>query len=213
MKTNLSICFVIFSTLLSFAQNSKNIVLNQPDLNRGMSVMQSLAKRASVTEFDTKELELQDLSDLLWAANGINRPEEGKRTAASAMNAQDVDVYVFTKEAAYLYDAKVNSLVFVTAGDHRSAVAGQQEFVAKAPVICLLVSDISRFRTGNEQQKLDWANIDTGIVSQNIALFCTSAGLVTRPRVSMDVEKLREVLQLKESQHIVLNHPVSYPVE
>jgi len=89
-------------------------------------------------------------------------------------------------------------------------IAGRQVAVAKAPVICLLVSDISRFRAGEDSLKLVWAAIDAGIVSQNINIFCAATGLTTRPRASMNQEKLREVLQLTDTQHLMLNNPVSY---
>ena len=128
--------FTIAASLLlvtMYAQNMKAVKLNTPDKARGTSVMKALSDRHSDREFAVKELSLQDLSDLLWAANGINRPD-GKRTAPSALNKQDIDVYVIMKEGAYLYDAKDNSLQPVAAGDHRAAVAGGQDFVKSAPV-------------------------------------------------------------------------------
>jgi nitroreductase len=85
--------------------------------------------------------------------------------------------------------------------------------MAKAPVICVLVSDISRFRAGADSLKLIWAAEDAGIVSQNISLFCASIGLATRPRASMDQQKLREILKLKDTQHLMLNNPVSYRIK
>jgi len=210
MKTIiLQICLVLFAGTL-FAQETKNIVLNPPAKSGGLSVMEALWRRASVRDFDTTAVRLQDLSDLLWAANGINRPEEGKRTAASALNAQDIDVYVFMKQGVYLYDAKKHVLNFIASGDHRNLIAGGQVFVTKAPLICLLVSDISRFKAGDDSSRLVWAAIDAGIVSQNIALFCASKGLVARPRASMEQQKLKELLKLKDSQHLLLNNPVSY---
>ena len=197
--------------LLSIAVFSQEILhLNPPNDARGLTVLQALSLRASASEFNPADLDFADLSDLLWAANGINRPDEGKRTAPSAMNAQDIDVYVFMKTAVYLYDAKQHNLIKVTDGDYRKLVAGRQALMAGAPVFCLLVSDISRFRSGEESAKLTWAAMDAGIVSQNISLFCASIGLKTRPRATMDQEKLRELLQLKDTQHLMLNHPVSY---
>lgn len=193
-----------------FAQGTKSLPLNPPDTARGLPFMKALSLRASASNWDSANLDLQDLSDLLWAANGINRPEEGKRTAPSAMNAQDIDIYVLMKSAVYLYDAKQNLLEHVVDGDHRMLIAGRQVAVAKAPVICLLVSDISRFRAGEDSLKLVWAAIDAGIVSQNINIFCAATGLTTRPRASMNQEKLREVLQLTDTQHLMLNNPVSY---
>ncbi len=193
------------------AQETKSIILNQPDTNRGLPVMKALYLRASATDYDTTALKLQDLSDLVWAANGINRNDLSKRTAPSAMNAQDIDVYVVMKAGTYLYDAKKHQLDLVAEGDFRILAADRQEIVAKAPVICLLVSDISRFRSGEEADRLVWAAEDAGIVSQNIAVFCAGVGLSTRPRGTMNRQKLAEALKLKPSQHLMLNHPVSYP--
>ncbi len=209
------IFYICFTMLIStvFAQNQKRIVLNPPDTTRGLPVMKALALRASQKDFDTTNLKLQDLSDLLWAANGVNRPEIGKRTAPSALNAQDIDVYIFMKSGIYLYDAKNHVLDLFTDGDYRMLIAGRQENVARAPVICLLVSDISRFTFGEDTLKLVWAAEDAGIVSQNISLFCAAVGLATRPRASMDQQKLREILKLKNSQHLMLNNPVSYKKE
>lgn len=189
------------------------IKLEPPDLNRNTSLMEALSVRASARGYDTEPLSMRDLSDLIWAANGINRPDEGKRTAPSAMNAQDVDVYVFIKQGVYLYEHRDHTLIGIVEGDHRKLIAGRQEIVAEAPVSLLLVSDISRFRAGSDELKRTWAAIDVGIVSQNISLFCASAGLATRPRASMDQEGLRQLLSLSDNQLILLNHPVSYKRE
>jgi SagB-type dehydrogenase family enzyme len=202
-------CFALLAGSI-YAQGTAKIVLNQPDLKRGLPVMESLSKRASATEFTGAKLSIQDLSDLLWAANGINRKENGKRTAPSAMNSQDIDVYMFAEEGVYLYDAVNHVLNQVVTTDQRVLVAGNQAEFAKAAVILLLVSDISRFKSGEETMKIAWAAMDAGIVSQNIAIFCAGTGLKTRPRVSMNQQKLREILQLKDSQYLMLNNPVSY---
>jgi len=192
------------------AQETKTIVLNPPDLKRGLPVMQALSVRASAKEFDTAKINLQDLSDLLWASNGVNRPNLGMRTAPSAVNAQDIDVYVCIEPGLYLYDAKKHVLDLVIEGDYRKSIAGSQKNFAAAPLMCLLVSDISRFKFGEDSTKLIWAAADAGIVSQNISLFCASVGLATRPRAWMDQKELRELLKLKKSQYLMLNHPVSY---
>jgi SagB-type dehydrogenase family enzyme len=193
-----------------FAQEENNIILNPPDLTRGLSTMTALSLRASATEFDTTSLSLQDMSDLLWAANGINRPESGKRTAPSARNYQDIDVYVVMKSGVYLYNHNKHCLDFITGGDHRALVAGSQENFAVAPLFCVLVSDFSRFTREEDSLKLVWAAFDAGIVSQNISIFCASVGLDTRVRAWMDKEKLWEVIRLKDSQHLMLNNPVGY---
>jgi nitroreductase len=212
MKKIITILPAILLSYCLFSQELKPITLNSPDLTRGLPVMEAFSLRASNTDFSEKTLSLQDLSDLLFAANGVNRKDIKKRTAPSAMNAQDIDVYVFLQEGVYLYDAFQGVLNPVVAGDQRSLAAGFQKSVAKAPVILLLVSDISRFKM-SEPMKLENAAKDAGIVSQNIDIFCAGTGLITRPRGSMDLVKIKSVLNLKDSQHPMLNNPVGYPVK
>jgi nitroreductase len=247
MKRSYLAAFLVASLVLvpllgwGQAGDLKTIKLNEPNKERGLPVMKALSVRASAREWSDRKVELQDVSDLLWAANGINRPD-GKRTASSAMNAQDVDIYVFVKVGAYLYDAKAHALVPVLAGDHLSEImmmrpggpggpgapgakpaakpeakpAGQPGPggpggpPSQAPIQLILVSDISRFRMGETALKLEWAAIDTGIVSQNISLFCAGTGLGTRPRASMDKAKIKELLKLSDTQYPLLNHPVGY---
>ena len=188
-------------------QEQDSIVLLKPEKTRGFPLMKALDLRKSASTWSAKELELQDLSDLLWAANGINRPSSGKRTAASAQNAQDIDIYVFMKERVYLYNASKHILSSVVIGDYKSLFEKTD-----APVVLLLVSDISRFRPGYDEYYLSWANIDCGIVSQNIALFCSATGLRTRPKAifKREEEQIRELLQLRDSQIVLLHHPIGY---
>ena len=213
MKKSTSLIIFIMLTSPLLSQSLKPIVLNPPDTRGGMTVMKALSLRSSAEAWDSTDLRRQDLSDLLWAANGINRKETGKRTAPSAMNSQDVDVYVFMKSGAFLYLAQKNVLEPVAAGDYRKSVAGRQEEAAVVPVICLMVSDLSRFKAGTDSLKTVWAAIDAGTVSQNIGIFCASKGFATRPRTTMDIQKIREVLHLRNSQFPVLNNPVSYKNE
>ena len=182
------------------------ITLLNPDKTRGLPVMKALDIRASVHEWSSQMLNLQDLSDMLWAACGINRPDEGKRTASSSMNTQDVDVYVFLEKGIYLYDEHRHVLIPLVAGDYRD-LPGKTE----APVNLVLITDISKFSKGTESEKKDWANIGCGIISQNISLFCASTGIRTRPRASCPgAGKIRKLLKLKDTQYILLNHPVGY---
>ena len=179
----------------------KVIKLPKPNLNRTGAVMKALSERHSTREYASKALSLADLSDLLWAANGINRQESGMRTAPSALNKQDVDVYVVLPEGSYLYDA---------AGDYRGAVAGGQAFVKTAPVSLVLISDLSRFGDAKSPRSQLMGAMDAGIVSQNISIFCSAANLATVPRASMDNEQLKKVLKLKDSQMPMMNHPVGH---
>ncbi len=175
----------------AIAQSGSDIKLNSPSRSRGTDIMQALQERKSTRTFADKELSSQDLSDVLWAANGINRPESGKRTAPSAMNRQDVKVYVCLRSGAYLYDPQDNMLRFLTEGD---ATFG------KAPAVIVLVAD--------EDTKM--GAVDTGIVSQNISLMCAGAGLATYPRASFDEHYLRRILKLGDKQTVILCHPVGY---
>lgn len=203
----LLVCLVLSAA--AFAAD-KVVKLPKPNLNRNGAVMKALSERQSTREYASKALSLADLSDLLWAANGINRSDSGKRTAPSAMNKQDVDVYVVLPEGTYLYDAKNHQLNLVAEGDHRGAVAGGQAFVKTAPVSLVLVSDISRFGDAKSARNQLMGAMDAGIVSQNISLFCSSANLATVPRASMDFDQLKKVLKLKETQMPMMNHPIGY---
>jgi len=189
----------------------KQIKLNAPNKSRGTTVMKALSERHSVRDFSSKELSLQDLSDLLWAANGINR-SDGKRTAPSAMNKQDVDIYVIMKSGAYLYDAKNQALKPVVSKDLRGDVAGGQDFVKAAPVSLVLVSDISRFGSmASKEMNTIMGAVDVGTVCQNINLFCAATGLITVPRASMEKEALKQSLKLTDNQILIMNNPVGYP--
>lgn len=187
------------------AQEFKTFKLNVPNTKRGLPVMTALQKRQSVREYASQKLSMQDLSDLLWTAAGVNRPESGKRTSPTAMNRQEIEVYVCFEEGAFRYDAKAHALEPVSKGDLRPAIAGKQDFVKQAPVCLVIVADVAPFRG-----EVLMPALDAGIVSQNISLFCAGADLVTVPRASMDHEQLKTALKLKDSQRPLMNHPVGY---
>jgi hypothetical protein len=208
ISTVLMMLFLLFT--LSFSQELQSIKLNNPNLDRGLPIMHAFQERASTKEFDTKKLSVQDLSDLLWAANGINRPESGKRTAPSAMNSQDIDIYAFMEEGIFLYDAKENALKLILSGDNRKLFAGPKKDPVDIPLILVLVSDISRFKHGTDSLKLSWSAMDAGIVSQNIALFCAGNEMLTRPRAGMPSEEIKKLLKLTPTQYPMLNNPISY---
>ena len=173
--------------------------------------MQAMSNRKSGREFADKQLSLEELSSLLWAANGVNR-ENGKRTAPSAVNAQDIDVYVCMENGAYLYDARQNQLQRITTEDIRPAVAGNQQVMA--PVFLVMIADLSRYpeRLSSDRSKSEpLANMDAGYVSQNICLYCAAANLVTVPRATMDKAALKQALKLTDNQLPILNNPVGYP--
>ena len=211
MKRFIIILSVLYVSALSlYAQGLQDIKLNEPDKSRGSTLMKALSDRQSVREYDAKDLSLQDLSDLLWAANGINRPN-GNRTAPSAMNRQEIDVYVVNKDGAYLYDAATHTLKGVAKGDFRKAVAASQDFAATAPVSIVLVANLEKLgNPASENTRLTGA-MDAGIVNQNINIFCEAVGLVTVPRGTMNVDELKQALKLSDTQVLMLNNPVGYP--
>ena len=192
------------------AQNLKEIKLNEPNKSRGTIVMKALSDRHSDREFDTKDISLQDLSDLLWAANWVNR-SDGKRTAPSAMNRQEIDIYVIRKDGAYLYNASNHTLQPVSKGDHRKAVAGQQDFVITAPVSIVLVANLEKLGDASKENTRLMAAVDAGIVCQNINIFCSAVNLSTVPRASMDKDALKKALDLSDTQFLMMNNPVGYP--
>ena len=187
------------------------IPLPSPQTDGGMPLMRALSLRATSRAFSPEPLPLQTLSNLLWAAWGINRPAEGKRTAPSARNRQEIDLLVVRADGTFLYDAAANRLVPVAAGDHRAAT-GAQSFVKDAPVTLVLVADMTRMKGAEkdpEQLQMAWA--DAGYISQNIYLFCASEGLATGARAWVDRPALAKALGLKEHQVILLAQSVGKP--
>ena len=203
-------CYMFGLTTLSIAQELKTIQLLPPDMKGGKTVMEALNNRKSARDFAVKVLPLQQLSDLLWAANGLNRPALGKHTAPSAVNWQDVDIYVLNEEGIFLYDAKLSQLKPVNAGDYRG-LAGTQAFVAKAPLNLVFVSDYARMKDAKEDVKAVYAAADAAFIAENVYLYCASADLAVVVRASIDKEKLAPMLKLSSSQHIVLAQTVGYP--
>lgn len=205
------IAFLILTIMLCTGTGygqEKVIKLLEPEKSKGKSIMQTLSERKSVRSFDTKSLSKQDLSNLLWAAFGINRPD-GKRTAPTARDMREITIYALMKEGAYKYDAENHQLALIKTGDFRSALAVSQDYVYQAPVSLVIVADTNKFE--GESKKYAW--VDGGIVSQNINLFCAGTGLVTVPRGFMDKDQLRDILMLKEGEEPILNNPVGYPLK
>jgi len=215
LRRNFQLRIIIVVTLfgLSFvsAQELKPIQLPQPQTEIGKPLMQALKLRASSRSFDVKPLSHQELSNLIWAAAGINRPESGKRTAPSARNWQEIDLYIALAEGVYLYDAKTHSLKPVVAGDYR-ALCGVQEFVKSAPLNLVYVSDFSKIKSNdNDETKTIFTSADAGFMAQNVYLYCASQGLAVVVRGLIPKEKLAEALKLKPEQKILLSQTVGYP--
>ena len=190
------------------------IHLPKPSLDNKVTLMQALQNRHSTREYADKQIPGDVLSTVLWAACGINRASEGRITAPSAINAQDIQVYVVRQDGAYLYQPKDNSLQKVSSKDLRTAVAGRQSFAASAPVSLVLVSDHNKFpQQMPYEAKTRMGVVDAGYVSENICLACSALGLNTVPRMTMDTETLKKELGLGDNYDFVLNSQIGYPKE
>jgi len=192
------------------ALNDGRIELPPPQTDGGMPLMQALKERQSTRAFSDKELSLQTLSDLLWAAAGVNRPDTGGRTAPTAVNKQEIDIYVALKDGLFLYDAKNNLLVPVLSRDIR-AMTGEQSFVKDAPVDLIFVADHQKMEGMTGEQKDFYGATDTGFISENVYLFCASAGLATVVRGWFNKLTLTKTMKLRPSQTIILAQTVGYP--
>lgn len=199
-------CVIICLALTALAQ-AADIKLPEPRKTGGLPLMEALNARQTQRTFSSKPLSEQQLSDLLWAAFGINRPN-GKRTAPSASNMQEIDIYVALPSGFYLYNAQKNVLTQLAGEDIREK-AGKQPFVKIAPVCLIYVSDYDRMKNGSEF----YSAVDTGYISQNVYLFCASEGLHTVVLGSVDKEALQAAMKLKPTQHVILTQPVGLPPE
>lgn len=187
------------------------VPLPPPQTDGGRPLMQALALRATGRAFAPDPIPAQTLSNLLWAAWGINRPADGRRTAPSARNRQEIELLAVRADGTFLYDAAANRLLPVAAGDHR-ALTGVQSFAKDAPLTLLLVADTSRIPgAGNDPEAMQLAWAGAGFISQNIYLFCASEGLATVVRASVDRQALAKALGLKGNRRILLAQSVGRP--
>jgi len=211
--------FVMFCFVSSsIAADLSPVKLPPQDLQGGKSLMQSLQERKTSRSFSTKKLPTTVLSSLLWAACGINRPDSGKRTAPSARNWQEIDVYVAMEEGLYLYNAKAHLLEPVLKRDLRrettTFLQPSRIQVAGAPVQLIYVADYAKMGFGaDEEDRIIYSSADTGFIAQNVYLYCASAGLATGVRGLVDRDALSKEMQLRDRQKIVLVQAVGYPAE
>lgn len=202
------ISLVLCTSLI--AQDVSPVELPKPDTTGGMPLMQALQNRHSSREFSPDTLSLPVLSDLLWAACGINRAAEGKRTAPSALNWQEIDVYVTTAHGVSLYDPIKHSLLPILPEDIREKT-GMQPFVKDVPVNLVYVADLKKINRASDADKDFYSGVDAAFISENVYLYCASEGLSTVVRGSVDREMLAEVMKLRPDQKIILAQSVGYP--
>lgn len=214
MKKKCSITVAMF--ILSFLSitttltgQSEVIKLPPPQKTGGLPLMEALSQRKTQRQFSTKPLPEQTLSNLLWAADGVNRPD-GKRTAPSARNYQEINIYVALKKGLFLYDPKNNTLVMKRKKDIRETV-GVQKFTQVAPVGLIYVSDLKKLGKLNAEDQIFYSATDTGFISQNVYLFCASEKLATVVMGWVDKPALKKEMELSDEQMIVLSQAVGFP--
>lgn len=209
-KSMVAAMVVVVLVGVAGAEELAAIRLPAPQTEGGKPLMQALKLRATSRAFAPEALPAQTLANLLWAAWGVNRADSGKRTAPSARNWQEVDVYVALPSGVFLYDAAANTLKPVVAGDLR-ALTGGQDFVKDAPVTLVFVADTARMKGAHadDQKALAWA--DAAFISQNVYLFCASEGLATGVRAMLDRDALAKAIKLTPTQMVVFAQSVGFP--
>ena len=211
-----SLFFFLFTTFFSIctlSQNNEIVKLPEPQMSGGMPLMDALKERQSSRSYSSAELSKQQLSDLLWAAWGISRPERGLRTAPSAINSQDIEIYVVMADGWYLYDHENHALLLKGDNDIREST-GMQDFVKTTPVNLVFVSDFTKLsdRMDDDTKKF-YASNHVGYISQNVYLYCASEGLATVVRGAIDRDEIREALELEDHQHVIFAQTIGFPGE
>jgi len=198
------------ATTMSFAQTPQAIVLPPPVMTGGKSFMQSLKNRQSIRDYADRALSNQDFSNLLWAAWGVNRPQQNGRTAPRWRDAYLLDIYVATADGVWLYEPKSHQLLFHMAGDLRGQTTTGQPFVATAPLDLIYAFDTAKMGSATEAAKNATSGATAGVTGQNVYLYCASAGLATVFRESVP-ESLAKTLKLPPGQIIQFAQTVGYP--
>ncbi|HNW70128.1 MAG TPA: SagB/ThcOx family dehydrogenase [Bacteroidales bacterium] len=211
MKRYFLLITVMMFSLSCLSQELVNISLPAPNKKGGKPLMEALNDRQTKRDFSPQKLTEQQLSDLLWAAFGINRPESGRRTAPSAVNWQETDIYVSLESGVYLYDAKKNELTAIISGDHRKDM-GKQSFAGEAAVMLVFVADYSKMGAVTPKENKDlYSAVDAGYISQNVYLYCASENMSTVVLGMIDRDKIKQLLKLKEDQKVILSQCVGFP--
>lgn len=193
----------------ALGEAASRIELPSPRREGGKPLMQALNERQSQRAFRPDALPMQLLSDLLWAADGVNRAPDG-RTAPSALHANEIVIYVALPEGAYRYEPADHALVLAAGTDVRR-VTGYQDFVDDAPLDLVYVADHARMTLVPVSQQGPYAHVAAGAVAQNVYLYCASAGLATVLRAWIDREAIAQSLGLRMSEQVLLSQTVGYP--
>jgi nitroreductase len=191
------------------AKEPEAIALPPPRSKGGLPLIEALALRRSTRAYSDRPLPSQVLSDLLWAAFGVNRPS-GDRTAPYWRHIMVIDVYAATADGVWLYEPKKHSLLLQFRADIRTNT-GLQDFVGTAPLNLIYVAHGERMQDISPQERRLYASVDTGFIGQNVYLFCASEGLATVFRGAVNYEQLDRIMQLGADQFVTFAQTVGYP--
>ncbi len=207
---SIRLAFIIIGIFIINQSIAQDLIkLPEPNKTGGKPLMQALNERQSSRDFIDKDLTQQQISDLLWAAYGINRTETGKHTIPTSRNVQDMEVYIATKDGAFLYLPKENALQKITANDIRE-ITGKQDFVKIAAINLVYVSDFSKSGTASDEIKTMTAATHCGFMGQNVYLYCASEGLISVFRAWIENSEIEKALNLPENKHVIYCQTVGY---
>jgi len=209
MKKSLLIVIAFIFSIVAVAQELQPIKLLPPQTEKGKSLMKALEERRTTREYSERAMSLQDISNVLWAANGINRVKEMKHTAPTAVNWQEIDVYIVLGKGIYLYNPHDSTLFPVVKGDLREQ-AGTKDYVKTAPLNLIYVADYTKMKNAEEAKKEAYASADAAFIAENVYLFCAAFDMGCVVRASVDREKLSATMKLRPEQKIVLAQTVGY---
>jgi len=209
MKNLLLLIIAFISSTVAVSQELQPIKLLPPQTEKGKTLMKALEERCSTREYSGRAMGLQDISNVLWAANGINRANEMKHTAPTAVNWQEIDIYVVLGKGIYRYDPHDSTLYPVVKGDLREQ-AGTQEYVKTAPLNLIYVADYSKMKSAEEAKKESYASADAAFIAENVYLICAAFDMGCVVRASVEREKLSESMKLRPEQKIVLGQTVGF---
>lgn len=200
--------FFLILIIMCVTSNAQDITLPKPEKQGGKPLMEVLAARQSNRAYSPQYLSEQQLSNLLWAANGINREDNGKRTAPSARNCQEIDVYVFTEKGIFIYEPQEHYLKLIRSGDYRKDAA-KQDFAAEAPILLIYVANYDKMTAYDDDGKAFYGATDCGNVSQNVYLYCASEELHTVAIGMINRDKIKELIGFNGKA--ILGQPVGFP--
>ena len=209
MKNFLILVSILLFNILSIAQELQAIKLLPPQIDKGKTLMKALEGRCTTREYSDRAMSLQDISNVLWAANGINRVKEMKHTSPTAVNWQEIDVYAILGKGIYFYNPHDSTLYPVVKGDLR-ALAGTQDYMKTAPLNLIYVADYTKMKNAEEAKKESYASADAAFIAENVYLFCAAFDMGCVVRASVEREILAATMKLRPEQKIVFGQTVGF---